>query len=234
MTVLQRITEGLLAGILIAIGGTVYLSCADKVVGAVFFSVALLCICMKGYSLFTGKVGYLPEKHGREELSVLFWGLLGNLLGTVLCGLLLSKTLSAQYGAAVLLTEGKLADQLWWQTLVRAFFCGILMYLAVSIYRENKTPAGIFFCIPVFILSGFEHSIADMFYFAMARNFTLSAALFLLLVLLGNALGGMLPPAMRLAFAKRRGKEPKEADSDARPFRDESASGESLPLGKAD
>ena len=33
---------------------------------------------------------------------------------------------------------GKLARE-WWQTLVRAIFCGIFMYMAVSIYRDKKT-----------------------------------------------------------------------------------------------
>ena len=47
---------------------------------------ALLCICLKGYSLFTGKVGFIPEKHGKEEFSVLLLGLLGNAIGTVLGG----------------------------------------------------------------------------------------------------------------------------------------------------
>ena len=55
-------------------------------VGAVLFSVALLCICMKGYALFTGKVGFVPEDHGRPALQLLLAGLLGNLIGTFLCG----------------------------------------------------------------------------------------------------------------------------------------------------
>ena len=70
------------------------------------------------------------------------------------------------------------------------------MYSAVWIYREKKTVTGILFCIPVFILAGFEHSVADMFYFALAGLFTARAAVFIILVVLGNSLGGMFIPAI--------------------------------------
>ena len=100
---------------------------------------------------------------------------------------------------------GKLARE-WWQTLVRAIFCGILMYTAVAIYKEKGSPLGIFFCVPVFILSGFEHSIADMFYFFCARMFSLEVFVFLALVVVGNSVGGMFIPALRmLAEEKKNG-----------------------------
>ena len=83
------------------------------------------------------------------------------------------------------------------QTVIRGSFCGILMYAAVWIYREKKTALGILFCIPVFILSGFEHSIADMFYFALAGLFNPRAFVFILLVVLGNSLGGLFIPAIQ-------------------------------------
>lgn len=50
---------GICAGILIGIGGAVFLASENRVIGAILFSVALICICAKGYSLYTGKVGYL-------------------------------------------------------------------------------------------------------------------------------------------------------------------------------
>ena len=75
---------------------------------------------------------------------------------------------------------------------MRAIFCGILMYLAVSIFRDNKTPLAILFCIPVFILSGFEHSIADLYYFAASGIASLRACAFLWVVIAGNSVGGVL------------------------------------------
>ncbi|MCQ2400186.1 MAG: formate/nitrite transporter family protein [Clostridia bacterium] len=192
--------DGISAGVMISIGGTVFLSCADKVVGSVFFAVALLAICFKGYSLFTGKVGYLPEKHGKEEFTVLLTGLLGNAIATVLLGFLLRATIPAIGETANAVCTAKLTQE-WWQTLVRGAFCGVLMYIAVSVYRDNKTPLGILFCIPVFILCGFEHSIADMFYFGASGIFSFEAFLFLMLVVLGNAIGAILMSMAHL-FAK--------------------------------
>ena len=192
---LRKITSGVAAGMLVSIGGAVFLSCENRYVGAVLFSVALLCICLKGYSLFTGRVGYLPEKHDRETVSALFLGLLGNFIGTVVCGLLARYALPAMGTAAEAACAARLG-QAPLQTLVRALFCGVLMYLAVSTYREKNTPLGILFCIPVFILCGFEHSIADMFYFTASGMVSLRAFAFIWIVILGNALGGMLLPVI--------------------------------------
>lgn len=197
MLTLKRIINGISAGILISIGGSVFLKCDNKYAGAVFFSVALLCICWKGYSLFTGKVGYLPEKCGKDEISILLLGLLGNLIGTVVCGYLISNAMPEIWENAKTVCELKL-QQSFYSTLIRSVMCGCLMYLAVSIYRDKKTPLGILFCIPVFILSGFEHSIADMFYFAASGIVSLKAFGFIWTVILGNAIGAILLCAMTL------------------------------------
>ena len=198
---LKKTLSGICAGLLITIGGSVFLACENRYAGAVLFSVALLCICIKGYSLFTGKVGFIPEKHGREEISILLLGLLGNLIGTVIGGLMIRLALPALGTAAETLCTAKLAQSPV-QTLIRGFFCGILMYLAVSIYRDRKDIVGILFCIPVFILSGFEHSIADMFYFAAGNVFSLRAVVFILLVIAGNSAGGMLLPLLSMCGRK--------------------------------
>ena len=55
---------------------------------------------------------------------------------------------------------------------------------------------GILTCVPTFILAGFEHSIADMFYIAAAGEYSFAALGFLLLVIAGNAVGGMLLPLL--------------------------------------
>ena len=73
---LKLTIDGIKAGIMIAIGGSVFLACENRYIGAILFSVALLCICLKGYSLFTGKVGYLPENHSKEAVKILLCGLL--------------------------------------------------------------------------------------------------------------------------------------------------------------
>lgn len=182
---------GILAGILIGIGGSVYLSCDNKYVGAVLFSVALLCICMRGFALFTGKVGFLVEAHTKADVSALLLSLLGNLVGTFATGTAIRFALPALGQKAALLCEGKLSQTVL-ETLIRAMFCGILMYLAVVIYRKNQSVWGIFFCVPVFILSGFEHSIANMFYFSSSGIVSFDAFVYLWLVIFGNAAGALL------------------------------------------
>ncbi len=192
---LKKIVDGILAGIMISIGGSVYLSCENKYVGAFFFSIALLMICIHGFSLYTGKVGFLPEKCGKEELSVLFLGLLGNTVAVILCGWALRYAIPTMGTAALKLYDAKLLQGLL-PALIRSVFCGILMYFAVATFKKDKNIVGILFCIPVFILSGFEHSVADMFYFAASGEVSLKAFVYILIVIAGNSIGGMLVPLL--------------------------------------
>ena len=197
------VPDGILAGVMVSIGGAVLLSVDNRYIGAALFSIALLVICYFGFNLYTGKVGFLWNTHNRAALSMAFLGLLGNLLGTVLVGVLLAAALPQLREAALAACEKRLT-QLPLQTVIRGFFCGILMYSAVWIYREKKTVTGILFCIPVFILAGFEHSVADMFYFALAGLFNVNAIVFILLVVLGNSLGGVFIPAVQSLTGERK------------------------------
>ena len=193
----KNFINGLLAGILISIGGAVFLACDNKYCGAVLFSVALLCICALGYSLYTGKICYMADKYDKNAFSVLLLGLLGNLAATALCGLMIRYALPNIGEKALEACCGRLEGQTFPQTIIRAFFCGILIYLAVEIYRTQGKIFGIVFCIPVFILSGYEHSIADMFYFAASGIVSFDAFLFIMTVILGNTLGGLLIPVLK-------------------------------------
>lgn len=200
----RDLIDGVLAGSMIAFGGSVLLSCDNRYLGALLFCIALLSICWFGFNLYTGKVGFLVADHSRRSLAAAFTGLLGNFLGTLLLGLLVAAALPALREAALAACEKRLG-QLPLQTLLRGFGCGVLMYVAVWTYREKKTVLGILFCIPVFVLSGFEHSIADMFYFSLAGTvFRPAALLFLLLVVLGNSAGGMFIPFLQLLRGKER------------------------------
>ena len=50
--------DGVLAGLIVSIGGAELLSCENRIAGAVLFSVALLAICYFSFNLYTGKVGF--------------------------------------------------------------------------------------------------------------------------------------------------------------------------------
>ena len=184
------------AGIFIGIGGTVLLSCDNRYMGAGLFTVALLSICMMGLFLYTGKVGFLVDAHGVADLCSVGAGLLGNAAGTFLAAASVGLIRPALRTGVQTLVEGKL-QQLPYQTLLSGVMCGILMYTAVYVFREKNSSLGILFCVPVFILAGFEHSIADMFYFILAGCFSWHSLCFLLLVILGNSIGGMLIPLLR-------------------------------------
>ena len=183
------------AGILISIGGCVYLACDNVYVGATLFSVALLCICYMGYDLFTGKIGYLAENFTLKYAVGLCAMLAGNMITTFLLGLVVRYALPELALRAAELFAKKLSQN-FPKTLIRAAFCGVLMYLAVQIFREKKTPLGILFCIPVFLLSGFEHSVADMFYFGASGQFVSGAAPFLTAAVLGNTVGSLILPLL--------------------------------------
>ena len=198
----RDLTDGLLAGMMVSFGGAVLLSCDNRYAGALLFCIALLAICFFGFNLYTGKVGFLIADHGRAMIIKVFSGLAGNFIGTLLFGLIIGTAVPALREAAANACSVRLS-QLPLQTVLRGFLCGILMYTAVWIYGSKKSVLGILFCIPVFILSGFEHSIADMFYFSLAGSlFAPRSLLFLLLVVLGNSAGGLFIPLLGLAKGK--------------------------------
>ena len=187
--------KGILAGLCITLGGCVLLGCEDRYIGALLFSVALLTICLFGFSLYTGKVGYLVDDHSEKNILATLYGLLGNAIGCTMFGLLARAALPAISARVEMMVMAKL-EQSFPQAIIRAFFCGVLMYIAVRMYREKGTVLGIFVCVPAFILSGFEHSIANMFYFAAALHFDGESFLYLLIIILGNSLGGWCIPLL--------------------------------------
>lgn len=205
--VVSKIVEGFLAGMLISLGGAVFLACnipevpLARYIGAFLFCLALVCICMRGYALYTGKIGLITEKHSKDDIQLLILCLVGNVLGTVAFGYLIGWVFPALKTTASGLCEGKLG-QGYGFALARAFLCGILVYLSVDTYRNNHTSLGIMLCIPAFILSGYEHSIADMFYFATAGIASWQAVGYLIIIVLGNSLGGLIIPLLRLIRPK--------------------------------
>ncbi len=184
-----------LAGVFISIGGCVNLLAPDKVVGAVMFSVGLYSIVCFSLNLFTGKVGYWMDNglsYG-VDLGII---LLGNFTGTFIPGVMLSFTRQTAISqGATALVMVKLADTPQ-SIFILSIFCGILMFTAVELYRRTKNPLGIFVCVPVFILSGFEHCVANMFYISAASMWSIKAVVYMIIMILGNTVGGLLVPAL--------------------------------------
>lgn len=186
------------AGITIGIGGAVYLTLENRVIGAVLFGVGLYTIVLNGLFLYTGKVGYLiSAKDKKAYILQLIFTWLGNFAGTVLAAAAISATrIRNLRRTAEVICKTKLADTPH-SILILAVFCGILMYVAVDGFREKGNPLILFFCVTVFILCGFEHCIANMFYFSLAGAWSLRAVIYLLLMTLGNSVGGILLPLVK-------------------------------------
>ena len=191
--------QGIGAGLAISIGGTVYLSVEQPVVGSVLFAVGLYAIVLNGLYLYTGKVGYLVEQEKPAPyLMLLLATWTGNLLGTAAgAALILQTRVGSGLRERVLgICETKLGDDPF-SILILAVFCGILMYVAVDGFKSKGNPLILIFCVSVFILCGFEHCIANMVYFSLAGVWSAKTFGYLLVMTLGNSLGGMLIPALK-------------------------------------
>ncbi len=199
---LHILSGSIAAGMLVGIGGTVYLSCENKAVGAVLFSVALLAICMFSLYLFTGKIGYLATDRSLTNVLSLITGLVGNAVGASCTGFLIKICRGGLIEKATTICTAKL-EQSYLQTFLLAAFCGVLMYTAVEIYRSKGSALGIIICIPVFILSGFEHSVADMFYFSLSSLSPARPIIFILFAVLGNAVGAIVLRLLQIFSAPR-------------------------------
>lgn len=192
---------GILAGVCIALGGTAFLALDNKVLGALFFTVGLFTICTFGFSLFTGKVCYVFERDKSYAIDLpIMW--LGNLVGTWLTA---QAELATRQGAglaekASTLCSVKLNDSLW-SVFILAVFCDIMIFIAVDGYAKNPHELGkylsLFFGVMVFILCGFEHCVANMYYFSMAGVWGGRALLYIVVMSLGNAVGGVIFPLLR-------------------------------------
>ena len=192
---LKILVRAILAGIMISIGGTIFLTCESKLLGAFLFSIGLYAICAFGLNLYTGKIGYVIDNKPKYliELGIT---LLGNLIGTVGCGYLLFLTRQGDKlrNTAKAICEVKLNDDLL-SIFILAIFCGIIMYLAVDLFKrltDFGKYMGIFMGITVFILAGFEHCVANMYYFSAANMWEWKTILYVLVMIAGNSVGSIL------------------------------------------
>ena len=206
-------SKAVLSGILIGIGGTVYLAVENKYLGGFLFSLGLFTILRYSFALYTGKVGYIPERKPiyLREVGIT---LLGNAVGTGITALLirLSRTGISVHENALNAMHTKMNDG-FLSRLILGFFCGLLMFIAVDngnrCKAENRDTSFIFgtvLPVMVFIFCGFNHSVADCFYFFAAVDspeMVLSGIIYLLTVVIGNALGGMLIPLSMKLFDKK-------------------------------
>lgn len=197
--------DSIVSGILLCVGCAVNLSVNSSLAGAFLFSLGLFAIISLKLGLYTGKAGYMamrPPSYIVEVVITLF----GNIFGASIGGGLLNLTKLGNniYEGAAHIVQTKSFDSPL-SIAVMALFCGILMFIAVEGNRretEKGNYIGALFVmvmpVMIFILCGFNHSIADFSYFFISRCAYAHKFLpYVVIVVLGNALGCMLIPIIK-------------------------------------
>lgn len=187
-----------MSGIMIGFGGVVFLMCQNRVVGSVLFSFGLLTIVCQGFALYTGRIGYFRSYGLKSILTTIA----GNFVGTFLMAKLFSLTRLPIIGAVQEVIAPKLADSSL-SVFILAIGCGAMMYLAVDNYRKSKSWLFVIMPIVIFILSGFEHSIANMFYLSLAGEWGWEALRITIIALAGNAVGSWLVNAANFTIREQ-------------------------------
>jgi formate/nitrite transporter len=223
-TIFELFIFGVLAGMYIAFGGGVAISVLSggtldpgfaRFLSGSVFSVGLMLVLILGSELFTGNIlmtiGLIYRKYSfvkvlRSWLVVYF----GNFLGAVIIAWLMFTSgllgnadgLNGAGMVAVNIIEGKLQLS-FVEALCRGILCNMLVCLAVIMSIASRTVVGkifgIYFPIMTFVASGYEHSVANMYFLPiglMAKGEFMSgfSGIFdnLIPVTIGNIIGGLL------------------------------------------
>jgi len=215
---------GILAGIYIGFGGMAATTVASggtldpgytKFLMGTVFSTGLILVLILGAELFTGNIlmmiGFLDGKYSMGKM-LKNWGItfFGNFIGAIMLALLVAN--SGLLGNCCNLTPvGIMADKIaqaklslgFWDSFYRGILCNMLVCMAVIMCVSSRTVTGkifgIYFPIMAFVASGFEHSIANMYFIPVAllaknqffSNFW-SIWHNIIPVALGNIAGGLL------------------------------------------
>lgn len=190
----KLIRSSILAGIAIGFAGFGFLASGVQsevygpVVGAILFCFGLLTVVGYKLSLYTGTAGFIRK----GEVGMLCIILLGNIFGC-LCAAMLSRVSPMDIqGAARNILELRLKTGAWRCGLL-GIGCGFMMTTAVRFARE-KNYLPLLFAVPLFIVCGFTHCVADAFYYLCVPVAFLKAHAWQVLgvyvcIVLGNLIG---------------------------------------------
>ena len=184
---ITTLLRSILAGICIALGGAIFLKLGG-VIGAVMFAFGLLTIVHFKLPLYTGTAGFIKTNNIQEWMNMLLI-LFGNIIGCFMLSLLHINGINGSEIIQSRISNGLL------NALLMAIGCGLIMTLIVRAARE-KNIILILFGIPLFILLGFYHSIADAFYFAVS-DFDFNYIPTYLVIVLGNFIGCNVPRILK-------------------------------------
>lgn len=207
---LLHFLKGLAAGAAISLGGFLYCAMVylipglgGKALGSLLFSVGLFLVCSLSLSLYTGKIGLIYEvKHDVVYYLSLPVMLIANLGAALGVGLLLN--LAFQNNADFMAVVHNVASsrlqlgsfEAYASLFLNSFLCGVCVYLAVKLFAlDRMRPIGILllvFFVFLFVFCGFQHCIANMFYFGFAKAFQIEMLFNLLGCIAFNSFGPII------------------------------------------
>lgn len=201
--------KGILAGLAIGLGGFLYVIMSfaiqnefGKILGSILFAVGLFLVCTFYLSLYTGKIGIVYE--GRQEKSF-YWSLpvmlIGNAIGAFLLGYICyfifrnTDVINTVNNVCEIRTNlNSFADYV--VCAIKSFLCGLCVYLAVKAFNLNRLKLiGILllvFFVFVFVYCGFQHCIANMFYFGFGNHIYWDTLFNLLVCITFNSFGPII------------------------------------------
>ena len=219
----KRFIMSMMAGLYISLGAQGFMVTYENLfIRTAVFPVGLMLIVLVGGELFTGNClmtfAFLQKKITlKDYMSSLLQVLTGNLVGALLvvgflyfCGIYNNSTLSE--------TIVKIANTKLLLSFKEALFKGILCNILVSLGVWFATTAqdttgkllGCWFPVMLFVLCGYEHVVANMFYLPMAMIFDHSITTLRIIlnnfipVAIGNFIGGgiLVPIAYHKVYHK--------------------------------
>lgn len=185
------VSMSLFAGLLIGIAGLVFLH-VGGLGGAILFAFGLMAVTISKSLLFTGKAGFLPLKESLQLIPMVALNAIGCLL---MAAIAYSTVESSATAAATLNTIMAAREAASWNILITSIGTGIIVTLAVYGVRKG-TYLPLLYGVPVFIMCGLPHCIADAFYYCMAiirGDFEAWMILAWLWSVVGNYIGCNLP-----------------------------------------
>lgn len=194
MNTVKLIISSALAGIAIAIGGVAYLVSGQ----AWTFPIGLFMVCLFELHLFTGKVSTASSV---SEIPGLIIMVVSNMLSAMMMGEVMRYAKPQIVDAAVEICTRKMGEG--FALIPLAILCNVMIYTAVYSYNNKRSAVrmfGLFFATFIFVLCGFEHCVANAFYFSLAGMVDGSAVAYLVKNAVFNAVGGIA--AYRLILLK--------------------------------
>lgn len=182
--IINLLKKSILAGILIGLGGFAFLSIENKIVGSILFSFGLISIVLLGQKLYTGAIGYAKW----SEWSSMIIILVGNFIGSALMGIVCSPFVNLLSTYIIISKLNMTIPTIF----IKSIICGMLIYLAVELYKHKENLLCLILPVVIFILSGAEHCIANIFYCFASSHFDVRMIYFIPICIIGNSIGSII------------------------------------------